>query len=444
MALRLIYQMFSKLLGWIVLRTRSDTTKEIEILVLRHQLAVLQRRTPRPRMSWTDRALIAALTRLLPVRRRLGLLVTPATILRWHRQLIARRWTTQPARPGRPAIPAGLRALVVRLATENPTWGYRRIHGELAGLGYQIGASTVWTILNAAGIDPAPRRAGPTWAQFLRAQAHAILACDLFHLDTITLHRLYAFFVIEHATRRVHILGVTAHPTGAWLTQLARNLLMDLDDADRGFRFLIRDRDAKFTAAFDAVFTAIDVRIIKTPVRAPRANAIAERFVGTIRRELLDRTPDHQPATRRSRAARVRTPLQRPPATPHARPGRSPHDHSPVAQQPRSTSPTTRPARRAAPRVSAGRMTCDGVSGTHRRLRVRGPRAAGRHPLVLHDRAGRLRRRHRPGSGRGSGWSTSGPAPWNGPGSRWPTWPTPAPRSPSSRPAWSRCSTSST
>ena len=231
MALRLIYQMFSKLLGWIVLRTRSDTTKDIEILVLRHQLAVLQRRTPRPRMSWTDRALIAALTRLLPVRRRLGLLVTPATILRWHRQLIARRWTTQPVRPGRPAIPAGLRALIVRLATENPTWGYRRIHGELAGLGYQIGASTVWKILHTAGIDPSPRRAGPSWTEFLRAQAHAILACDLFHLDTITLHRLYAFFVIEHATRRVHILGVTAHPTGAWLTQQARNLLMDLDDA---------------------------------------------------------------------------------------------------------------------------------------------------------------------------------------------------------------------
>ena len=166
MALRLIYQMFSTLLGWIVLRTRSDTTKEIEILVLRHQLAVLQRRTPRPRMSWTDRALIAALTRLLPVRRRLGLLVTPATILRWHRQLIARRWTTQPARPGRPAIPAGVRALILRLATENPTWGYRRIHGELAGLGYRIGASTVWTILHTAGIDPSPRgpvRPGPSF-----------------------------------------------------------------------------------------------------------------------------------------------------------------------------------------------------------------------------------------------------------------------------------------
>ena len=244
MTLRLIYQRFSTLLGWIVLRTLSDASKDIEILVLRHQLAVVQRRTPRPRLSWTDRALIAALTRLLPARRRLGLLVTPATIVRWHRQLITRRWTTQPVRPGRPTIPAGLRALIVRLATENPAWGYRRLHGELAGLGYQIGASTVWGILNAAGIDPAPRRAGPSWTEFLRAQAHAILACDLFHLDTITVRRLYAFFVIEHATRRVHILGVTAHPTGTWLTQQARNLAMDLDDAGRRFRFGVRGRAA--------------------------------------------------------------------------------------------------------------------------------------------------------------------------------------------------------
>jgi len=221
-ALRLIYQMFSTLLGWIAIRARSDISKEIEILVLRRQLVVLQRRTPRPRMSWTDRALIAALTRLLPTPRRLGLLATPATILRWHRQLIARHWTTTPARPGRPAMPAGLRALVLRLATENPNWGYRRIHGELAGLGHRIGASTVWTILHRAGIDPSPRRAGPSWPQFLHTQAQSILARDLFHLDTITLHRLYAFFVIEHATRRVHILGVTAHPAGAWLTQQAR------------------------------------------------------------------------------------------------------------------------------------------------------------------------------------------------------------------------------
>jgi hypothetical protein len=178
---------------------------------------------------------------------------------------------------------------LLSLATENPTWGYRRIHGELTALGYQIGASTTWTILHNAGIDPSPRRAGPTRTEFLRAQARGILACDLFHIDTVTLQRLYAFFVIEHATRRVHMLGVTAHPTGAWLTQLARNLIMDLDEAGRRPRFLIRDRDAKFTAAFDAVFTCNSIQIVRTPVRAPRANAIAERFVGTIRRELLDR-----------------------------------------------------------------------------------------------------------------------------------------------------------
>ena len=153
----------------------------------------------------------------------------------------------------------------MRLATENPTWGYRRIHGELASLGYQIGASTVWRILNTAGIDPAPRRAGPTWAQFLQAQAKAILAYDLFHLDTITLHRLHAFVGIAHTTRRVHILGVTAHPTGAWPTQRARNLAMCLDDRGRRLAFLIRVRDARFTAALDAVFTAIDIRIIRTP-----------------------------------------------------------------------------------------------------------------------------------------------------------------------------------
>jgi transposase InsO family protein len=290
MGLRLMYLLASRTVSWLVLLFRSEAAKDIEILVLRHQLSVLPRQTARPRMSWADRALISLLVRRLPSPRRIGLLVTPATILRWHRLLVARRWTTTgDPRLGRPPIPAGLRRLVVRLAMENPIWGYRRIHGELAGLGYHVGASTIWKILRSAGLGPSPQRSGPTWAQFVWAQAHAILACDLFHLETVGLSRLYAFFVVEHATRQVHILGVTTHPSGEWLTQLARNLAIDLNDAGRRFRFLIRDRDTKFTVSFDAVFTAAGIEVIRTPVRAPRANAIAERFVRSVRRELLDR-----------------------------------------------------------------------------------------------------------------------------------------------------------
>lgn len=241
-------------------------------------------------MTWADRAIIAALALRLPPARRLGMLVTPGTILGWHRRLIARRWTaTASRRPGRPSIPSGLRALVKRLASENPTWGYRRVHGELAGLGHRVGASTVWAILKAEGLDPAPRRSGPTWQQFLTAQAEGIVACDLFHVDTVLLHRLYVFFTVEHATRRVRVLAVTAHPTGQWLAQQARNVMMDLEDAGRRVRFLIRDRDARFTPSFDAVFTSLDADVIKIPVRVPVANAICERFVGSIRRELLDR-----------------------------------------------------------------------------------------------------------------------------------------------------------
>jgi transposase InsO family protein len=275
-------------LSWLALLARSDADKDAEILVLRHEVAVLRRHNPRPKLSWFDRVVLSALSRLLPTGLRRLRLVSPRTLLRWHAHLVARHWTYPRRQPGRPPTPQPIRALVLRMAEENPTWGYRRIQGELVGLGHRVAASTVWTILKCAGIDPAPRRSGPTWRQFLTAQANAILAVDFAHVDTVFLRRLYILVVIEHNRRRVHLTGITAHPTGAWVTQQARNLLIDLGDQANRFRFLIRDRDSKFTAAFDVVFAGADIRIIRTPVRAPRANAIAERWIGTLRRECLD------------------------------------------------------------------------------------------------------------------------------------------------------------
>ena len=273
-SIRFAYLAVLRVFSWLALFARSDRVKDTEILILRHQVAALQRQVKTPKLSWADRAILAALARLLPSGhlRQLRLIVSPRALLRWHAGLVRRHWALPRRAPGRPRTALAVRALALEMARDNPGWGYRRIHGELAGLGYQLAPSTVWQILKDAGIDPAPTRSGQTWRTFLDTQAKTIMAADFFHIDTVFLRRLYVLFFIEHGIRRVHLAGITAHPTGAWVTQQARNLLMaDLEDHAEGFKFLIRDRDAKFTAAFDAVFTAMGLRIIQTPVRAPRA-----------------------------------------------------------------------------------------------------------------------------------------------------------------------------
>ena len=291
MSLRFAYLAGLRVFGWLALLGRSDRAKDAEILILRHQVAVLQRQAGTPKLSWADRAILSALARLLPSGhlRQLHLIISPRTLLRWHAALVRRRWAYPRRTPGRPRTAQAIRALVLEKARDNPAWGYRRIHGELTGLGHKVAPSTVWQILKDAGIDPAPRRAGQTWRAFLAGQAKTILAADFFHVDTVFLRRLHVLFFIEHGTRRVHLAGITAHPTGAWVTQQARNLPMNIESRTGSLKFLIRDRDTKFTAAFDAVFTAIGVRIVKTPVQAPRANAIAERWIASARRECLDR-----------------------------------------------------------------------------------------------------------------------------------------------------------
>jgi putative transposase len=284
MLFSLLYFLIHRLLG--VGGRRADE-KDIELLVLRHQVKVLQRQVSRPRLNRLDRVLFAAASRAMPRSSWSSFVVRPETLLRWHRGLVRKKWTfRKKGQLGRPPIDPNVRDLVVRLGRENPRWGYQRIRGELLKLGIRISATTVRTILLRHGMNPAPRRAGPTWAEFLRSQAAGILATDFFTVETISLKTLYVLFFIELSSRRVHLAGVTANPDSAWVTQQARNLA--IEERLSGVRFLLRDRDAKYSGPFDAVLRAEGVRIIRTPIRAPRANAFAERFVRTVRRECLD------------------------------------------------------------------------------------------------------------------------------------------------------------
>ena len=270
----------------------AGDTRDAEILALRHQVLVLQRQVARPRFTEVDRTILSVLAATMDRGRQQGalLIVKPATVVGWHRRLVARHWTQPPTtKPGRPPIEPDLRRLVIRLAGENPTWGYRRIHGELVRLGISIAASTVWKILRTAGIDPVRDRTGPTWSEFIRSQAKAIIATDFACVDTALLRRFHVLFVIEIATRRVHLAGITTNPTDAWTTQVARNLLMRLPEV-HGFRFLIRDGAGQFSSAFDALLSAAGIEAIRTPPRSPQANAFAERWVRTLRHDLLDRT----------------------------------------------------------------------------------------------------------------------------------------------------------
>ncbi len=286
MSIRLLYLMFTRLASWLVLFARSSAVKDVEILVLRHEIAVLRRTGRPPRLGWADRAVLAALIRLLPAELRGHRLVTPGTVLRWHRRLVRWKWRQPPARTGRPPISGELAALLVRLARENPTWGYTRIQGELRRLGHRVAAATIRKILRANRIPPAPQRATVhTWRAFLRAHAATLVACDFFHVDLVSLTRVYVFFAIDVRTRFVHLPGTTAHPTAGWTVQAARQFTWTLTGRTGRVRYLIRDRAGQFTDAFDAVFAAEGIQVLLAAPQCPRMNAYAERVVRTIRAE---------------------------------------------------------------------------------------------------------------------------------------------------------------
>jgi hypothetical protein len=270
---------------------RDDGAKDLEILVLRHRLRVLQRTAGPLKLRAIDRVLLAAASRAIPRDRWAAFLVTPATLLRWHRELVRRKWTYhKTGHPGRPPIDAEVCALILRLARENPRWGCVRIEGELRKLEIRVAATTIRTLLGTARLGPAPRPTGPSWTEFLRAQASGIMACDFFTVETAWLRTLYVLVFIELGSRRIHLSPATAHPDSAWVTQQARNLALDLDARVSPVRFLIRDRDTKFCRGFDEVVRSEGARVIRTPIQAPNANAHAERVIETMRAECLDWT----------------------------------------------------------------------------------------------------------------------------------------------------------
>jgi putative transposase len=285
----LAYLVVRRLFELMLLFCRSPGSKELEILVLRHELSILRRRPRRPQLQEVDRVFLAALSRGLPRRAWSAFSVSLRTLLRWHQRLVARRWTYPRRGPGRPPVDREVEALVVRLARENPAWGYRRIVGELRGLGVSVSASSVRAILIRHRLPPAPERDGLSWRLFLRQQATTMLACDFLTVETVWLTRIYVLFFVSLERRRVEFVASTSNPDRRWVAQQARNLLMHLADREQSFRFLLHDRDSKFSGVFDEVFRSEGMRIIRTPIRAPNANAYAERWVGTLRRECLDR-----------------------------------------------------------------------------------------------------------------------------------------------------------
>jgi putative transposase len=289
MSLRVLCLIFARLCSWLVLLGRSSASKDAELLVLRHEIAVCAVPVPgparlgRPRSPRRAGPVPASKAASAPAGH-------PGTVLRWHRRLVTRKWIC-PNRTGRSPVSAEIAALIEQLATENNGWGYKRIQGELLKLGHRVGAPTIRRVLKALKTPPAPeRRSDMTWRKFLHTQASTVLATDFFHVDcAVTLQRLYCLFVMEVGSRYVHILGITANPDGPWTVQQIRNLLMDLGDRTVGFRFPVRDRAGQFSASFDAVLADAGIQAVKIPPRSPRANAYAERFVLTARTEVTDR-----------------------------------------------------------------------------------------------------------------------------------------------------------